>query len=142
MLRRDIYALVERFRSEGRTVLLTTHYIEEAERLCDHVAIIDQGQVVAMGTPRELIDRSGKGTRLEVRLAKSVPADRLKQIDAVLDCRETDGIYMVHAQPATQAIVGLIHFLEANNNTLLDLHIAQPSLEDVFVEMTGRKLSE
>ena len=142
MLRRDIYALIERFRTEGRTVLLTTHYIEEAERLCDHVAIIDQGRVVAMGTPRELIDRSGKGARLEVRLAKSVPPDRLKQIDAVLDCRETDGIYMVHAQPATQAIVGLIHFLETDNNTLLDLHIAQPSLEDVFVEMTGRKIGD
>lgn len=142
MLRRDIYALVERFRSEGRTVLLTTHYIEEAERLCDHVAIIDQGQVVAMGTPRELVDRSGKGTRLEVRLRKPVPAARLKQLDAVLDCRETDGIYMLHAQPATQAIVGLVHFLELDGNTLLDLHIAQPSLEDVFVEMTGRKIND
>jgi len=142
MLRRDIYAIVERFRSEGRTVLLTTHYIEEAERLCDHVAIIDQGQVVAIGTPRELIERSGKGTRLEVRLAKPVAADRLKQVEAVLDCRETDGIYMLHAQPATQAIVSLVHFLEKDNNTLLDLHIAQPSLEDVFVEMTGRKIND
>ena len=71
-----------------------------------------------------------------------MPPDRLKQIDAVLDCRETDGIYMVHARPATQAIVGLIHFLETDNNTLLDLHIAQPSLEDVFVEMTGRKIGD
>jgi ABC-2 type transport system ATP-binding protein len=142
MLRRDIYALIERFRSEGRTVLLTTHYIEEAERLCDHVAIIDHGLVVAMGTPRELVSRSGEGTRLEVRLAKPVDAQKLKAIDAVVDCRETDGIYMLHAQPATQALVGLIHFLETDNNALLDLHIAQPSLEDVFVEMTGRKLSE
>ena len=142
MLRRDIYALIERFKSEGRTVLLTTHYIEEAERLCDHVAIIDHGRVVAMGTPRELVDRSGRGTRLEVRLAKPVQAEKLKSLDAVVDSREADGIYVLHAQPAAQAIVGLIHFLEEDSNALLDLHIAQPSLEDVFVEMTGRKLSD
>ncbi len=141
MLRRDIHALVERLRNEGRTVLLTTHYIEEAERLCDHVAIIDHGQVVAMGTPRELVARSGKGTRLEVRLAKPVAADQLKRLDAVSDCRVNDGLYVLHAQPATQAIVGLVHFLEEDNNALLDLHIAQPSLEDVFVETTGRKIN-
>ena len=142
MLRRDIYAMIERLRNEGRTVLLTTHYIEEAERLCDHVAIIDRGQVVAIGTPRELVARSGKGTRLEVRLAKPVAADRLKKLDAVSDCRVADGLYVLHAQPATQAIVGLIHFLEEDNNALLDLHIAQPSLEDVFVETTGRKMGD
>ncbi len=139
-LRRDIYALIEQFHMEGRTVLLTTHYIEEAERLCDRVAIIDRGQVVALGTPRELIQRSGQGTRLEVRLAKPVPPGRLKQLDSVLDCRETDGIYFLHAQPAAQAVVALIRFLETEGNKLLDLHITQPSLEDVFVEMTGRRL--
>jgi ABC-2 type transport system ATP-binding protein len=141
MLRRDIYAIIERFRSEGRTVLLTTHYIEEAERLCDHVAIVDHGQVVAVGTPRELVARSGSGTRLEVRLAKPVAAEKLKTLEAVNDCRVADGIYVLHAQAATQAIVGLIHFLESDGNALLDLHIAQPSLEDVFVEMTGRKIN-
>jgi ABC-2 type transport system ATP-binding protein len=140
MLRRDIYSLIERFREEERTVLLTTHYIEEAERLCDRVAIIDQGKVIALGTPRELIQRSGKGTRLEVRLSKPVPAERLKQLDAVMDCRETDGTYFLHAHPPAQAIASLIRFLESEGNALLDLHIAQPSLEDVFVELTGRRM--
>jgi len=142
MLRRDIHSLIERFREEERTVVLTTHYIEEAERLCDRVAIIDRGQVIALGTPRELIERSGKGTRLEIRLLKPVPAERLKQLDAVVDCREADGTYFLHAQPPAPAIASLIRFLESEGNALLDLHIARPSLEDVFVEMTGRRLEE
>jgi ABC-2 type transport system ATP-binding protein len=142
MLRREIYALIEQLRSEGRTVLMTTHYIEEAERLCDRVAVIDHGLLIALGTPRELIARSGKGTRLEVRIAKPVPAEQLKQLDAVLDCRETDGTYFLHAQPPARAIASLMRFLEAEGNALLDLHIAQPTLEDVFVEITGRRLAE
>jgi len=142
MVRRDVYALIEQLRTERRTVLLTTHYIEEAERLCDRVAIVDHGQIVALGTPRELVSRSGSGTRLEVRVAKPVALDQLRQLEAVHDCREADGAYWVHAQPVAKALVALIHFLEAQDNTLTDLHISQPSLEDVFVEMTGRKISD
>ena len=141
-LRRDIYALIERFREEGRTTLLTTHYIEEAERLCDRVAIIDHGQLIALGTPRELVLQSGKGTRIEVSLAKRVSPDRLKQLDAVVDCREVEGRYFLHAQPTAIAVAALVRFLEAEGNALLDLHIAQPSLEDVFVEMTGRRMED
>lgn len=141
-LRRDIYALIERFREERRTTLLTTHYIEEAERLCDRVAIIDHGQVIALGTPRELVLRSGKGTRIEASFAKPVSPDQLKQLDAVADCREVDGRYYLHAQPAAPAVAALVRFLEADGNALLDLHIAQPTLEDVFVEMTGRRMED
>lgn len=141
-LRRDIHALIGQFRQDGRTVLLTTHYIEEAERLCDRVAIMDRGRLVALGTPRELIQKAGHGTRLEVRLSKPVPPERLSRLDAILDCRETDGTYFLHANPPAQAVVSLIRFLETEGNTLLDMHIAQPSLEDVFVKMTGRRLSE
>jgi ABC-2 type transport system ATP-binding protein len=141
-LRRDIYALIERFREEGRTTLLTTHYIEEAERLCDRVAIVDRGLVIALGTPRELVQQSGKGARIEVSLAKPVSPDRLKQLDAVLDCREVEGRYFLHAQPTGVAVAALVRFLETEGNSLLDLHIAQPTLEDVFVEMTGRQMEE
>jgi len=141
-LRRDIYALIERFRAERRTTLLTTHYIEEAERLCDRVAILDHGQLIALGTPRELVLNSGKGTRLEVSLAQPASPDRLKQLDAVSDCREVDGRYFLHAQSTAVAVAALLRFLEAEGNALLDLHIAPPTLEDVFVEMTGRRIED
>jgi len=140
--RRDIYALIERFREEGRTVLLTTHYIEEAERLCDRVAIVDRGQLVALGTPRELVASSGQGTRIEIHLAKPVSLDRLKEVEGVMEVHEAEGAYYLRAHPPATTISALIRFLEAEENALLDLHIARPSLEDVFVEMTGRRLED
>lgn len=141
MVRRDIYALIEQLRSEKRTVLLTTHYIEEAERLANRVAIVDHGQVIALGTPRELVQRSDEGTRMEVRLARSIPAEKLRGLDGVLDSSERDGLAILNVQPVATAVVSLVRVLEAEGNALLDLHIAQPSLEDVFVEMTGRKIN-
>ncbi len=139
-LRRDIYDLIESFRHEQRTVVLTTHYIEEAERLCDRVAIVDHGQLIALGTPRQLIEKSGKGTRIEAAFARPMPPERLRKLNAVLECHEDAGKYVIHAQPTAVAVSALVRFLEAENNSLIDLHIAQPTLEDVFVEMTGRRM--
>lgn len=139
-LRRDIYDLIERFRAEHRTTLLTTHYIEEAERLCDRVAIIDHGQLIALGTPRELVQKSHKDARIEASFAKPVPIDKLRHLSAVVGCHEIAGKYIIQAQPIAVAVAALVRFLEAEGNSLLDLHIAQPTLEDVFVEMTGRKM--
>jgi ABC-2 type transport system ATP-binding protein len=141
-LRREILDLIERLRADGATVLLTTHYIEEAERLCDRVAIMDRGQLVALGTPHELVSRSSHGTRLEARLAAPADPAQLQQLDAVHDCEEADGLYLLHVSSVAKALVGLIRHLESSGNTLLDLHIAQPSLEDVFVELTGHRLSD
>ena len=140
-VRREIYSLVERLHAEGRTLLLTTHYIEEAERLCDRVAIVDHGMVVALGTPRELINQSGQGSHLEAKFARPATIDRLKQLDGVRNCEEFGGGYLIQAEPIAKAVVSLVLFLESDGNELVDLHIAQPSLEDVFVKMTGRKLS-
>ncbi len=142
MVRRDIYALIEQLRAEHRTVLLTTHYIEEAERLCDRVAIVDHGLIAAIGTPRELVQKSGKGARIEVRLEKTIAPERLRTLDAVLDCAERDGAYFLRVDPVAKAVVALVRLLEAEGNTLVDLHITRPSLEDVFVEMTGRSLED
>jgi len=141
-VRREIYDIIEELRREKKTILLTTHYIEEAERLCDRVAIVDHGKVIAFGTPRELRQRSGNKTRIEVKLAKPVADGVLKTLEGVADSREVDGAYVLHTQRPPQAIVSLVKHLEAESNELISLEIFTPSLEDVFIELTGRRLRD
>jgi ABC-2 type transport system ATP-binding protein len=141
-VRREIYDIIEELRREKKTILMTTHYIEEAERLCDRVAIIDHGHVIALGTPRELKSRAGGTTRIEVRLSKPAPNGSLKSLEGVADAREVDGAFVIHSERPPQTIVSLVKYLEAQNNELVSLEIATPSLEDVFIEMTGRRLRD
>jgi ABC-2 type transport system ATP-binding protein len=141
-VRREIYAVIEELKSEKKTIVLTTHYIEEAERLCDRVAIIDHGKLIAEGTPRELKQRSANTTRVEVRLSNPVNNGTLKNLDGVVDAREVDGAYVLHCQRTAPAIVALVKHLDSENNELVSLEIATPSLEDVFIELTGRRLRD
>jgi ABC-2 type transport system ATP-binding protein len=141
-VRREIYTIIEELKKERKTILLTTHYIEEAEKLCDRVAIVDQGRVIAQGTPRELKQRSAGTTRIEMRLARPESDAALKQLEGVADCRASDGLYVVHSTRVPQTIVSLVKYLEANGNELSSLDIAAPSLEDVFLELTGRSLRD
>jgi ABC-2 type transport system ATP-binding protein len=141
-VRREIYTIIEELKKERKTILLTTHYIEEAEKLCDRVAVVDQGRVIAQGTPRELKQRSAGTTRIELRLARPESDAALKQLEGVADCRASDGVYVVHSTRVPQTIVSLVKYLEANGNELFSLDIAAPSLEDVFLELTGRSLRD
>ena len=141
-VRREIYTIIEELKKERKTILLTTHYIEEAEKLCDRVAIVDQGRVVTQGTPRELKQRSAGTTRIELRLARPESDAALKQLEGVADCHASDGVYIVHSTRVPATIVSLVKYLEAQGNELSSLDIAAPSLEDVFLELTGRSLRD
>jgi ABC-2 type transport system ATP-binding protein len=141
-VRREIYDIIEELRREKKTIVMTTHYIEEAERLCDRVAIVDHGNVIALGTPRELKERSGDKTRLEVRLARPEPQEVLKGLEGVSECRILGDSYILQCQRPPQAIVSLVKHLESQGNELVSLEIATPSLEDVFIELTGRRLRD
>ncbi len=141
-VRREIYDIIEELRREKKTIVITTHYIEEAERLCDRVAIVDHGKVIALGTPQELKNRSGDKTRIEVQLARPESPETLKALDGVTECRDLNGGYALHTQRPPQAIVSLVKHLEAQGNELVSLNIATPSLEDVFIELTGRRLRD
>jgi ABC-2 type transport system ATP-binding protein len=141
-VRREIYDIIEELRREKKTVLLTTHYIEEAERLCDRVAIVDHGKIIKSGTPRELKQSSAGTTRIEVRLARPATEAALRALDGVSDFRTMGDVYVLYASRAPQAIVSLVKHLEADNNELQSMEMYSPSLEDVFIELTGRRLRE
>jgi ABC-2 type transport system ATP-binding protein len=141
-VRREIYDIIEELRREKKTVLLTTHYIEEAERLCDRVAIVDHGKIIKSGTPRELKQSSAGTTRIEVRLARPAAEAALRALDGVSDFRTMGDVYVLYASRAPQAIVSLVKHLEADNNELQSMEMYSPSLEDVFIELTGRRLRE
>jgi ABC-2 type transport system ATP-binding protein len=141
-VRREIYDIIEELRRDKKTIVLTTHYIEEAERLCDRVAIVDHGKVIKEGTPSQLKQASGDKTRVEVRLAKPETDAALKCLEGVSDCRTLNDTYVLHCARPPQAIVALVKYLETQNNELVGLEISTPSLEDVFIELTGRRLRD
>jgi ABC-2 type transport system ATP-binding protein len=141
-VRREIYDIIEELKREKKTIVLTTHYIEEAERLCDRVAIIDHGKVIAQGTPLDLKQSSADTSRIEVRLAKPATIDSLKQLEGVAEAREVGNGYVLHCQRTAPAIFSLVKSLETQGNELVALEISAPSLEDVFIELTGRRLRD
>ncbi len=141
-VRREIYGLIEELRRERKTILLTTHYIEEAERLCDRVAIIDHGKVIALGAPRELKQRAQGQSRIEVRLAQPELEGTLLGLDGVSECKKVDGTYVLRSSRPPQTIVALVKFLDLHGNELQSLEMSSSSLEDVFIELTGRRLRD
>ncbi|HUL35960.1 MAG TPA: ABC transporter ATP-binding protein [Candidatus Eisenbacteria bacterium] len=141
-VRREIYDIIEELRRDKKTIVLTTHYIEEAERLCDRVAIVDHGKVIALGSPRELKQKSEHTSRIEARFARPASNGTLKGLEGVNDVRELNGVYVLHCHKTAPAIVALVKHLEAESNELVSLEIFTPSLEDVFIELTGRRLRD
>src|SRR6202790_519918 len=141
-VRREIYDIIEELRAEKKTIVMTTHYIEEAERLCDRVAIVDHGKVIALGTPRELKERSGAVTRISVRMARPETNGALGKLEGVAECRTEADDYLLYSTRVPRTIVALVKPLEEQNNELISLEIAAPSLEDIFLELTGRRLRD
>jgi ABC-2 type transport system ATP-binding protein len=142
--RRQLWDIIRTFRSRGRTVLLTTHYMDEAERLCDRVAVVDHGKVIALGTPHELIARLGGEHFVEFALADgdSLDEQELQGLPGVVSVRREGDAYLLAVQAAHVAIPALLQRLEGMGRRLARLTTRQASLEDVFVTLTGRHLGD
>jgi ABC-2 type transport system ATP-binding protein len=133
-LRHDLWNVIERMNAGGTTILLTTHYIEEAEELCDRVAIIDEGRKVEVATPDELT-RRGTDT-LDIGLANPPTQAPTLDTEGVVEARMEDGRLLVTARGGSHVVPALLRELEQAGHTVTDLDIRRASLEEVFVDMT------
>ena len=143
--RRQLWDLIEHFQHAGRTILLTTHYMDEAEKLCERVAIMDHGKVIALGTPRELIASIGVEHVVEFSAGSAArPADlsALAAIEGVSDVRAEDGSVRMQVTELHRAVPALLEELGRQGVPLTELRTHSATLEDVFMILTGRHLRD
>ncbi len=143
--RRQLWEIVRGFQKNGGTVLLTTHYMDEAERLCDRLAIVDHGQIIAEGTPSDLIDRLGGHHVVEFEVGGSSDGqglERWRSLPSVESVRHEDGTICLNVREPHLTIPALLGAVNQQGQQLEHLSTRQASLEDVFVNLTGRHLRE
>jgi ABC-2 type transport system ATP-binding protein len=145
--RRQLWDIIRAFQRAGGTVLLTTHYMDEAERLCDRLAIVDHGQVIAEGSPADLIDRLGGHHVVEFSVSgngssAAASHDYWKALPSVESVREDDALIALNVKHPHLTIPALLEAIDKQGRTLQHLTTRQASLEDVFVSLTGRRLRD
>lgn len=137
-----IWEVIETFRDNGGAVLLTTHYMEEAARLCDRVAIVDEGRVIAEGAPDDLVEALEAEQLVELKTQGELDIELLAALDGVTSVSRRNGRVVVAVSQIKEALTGLIAEIERTDVVLEELVTKQPSLEDVFVHLTGRSLRD
>ncbi|HUV58421.1 MAG TPA: ATP-binding cassette domain-containing protein [Acidimicrobiales bacterium] len=140
-----LWDLLGQLNLAGQTVMLTTHYMEEADQLCDRVAIMDRGQVLALDTPENLKRLVGADTLVSIKVASG--ADRLaatltEGLPEILTSRVTGGSLSIETRGADRLVPRIVALAESIDVDILDLAVAEPSLETVFINLTGKELRE
>jgi ABC-2 type transport system ATP-binding protein len=136
--RRNVWDSIRQIRARGCTVLLTTHYMEEAQELCHRVAIIDRGEIIALDTPGGLINSLHADSLITATVR--LPADRVRALPGVTSAHYEGDKLAVHTSNAQETVLGLQQLAVEQRQLLNDLSIRQPDLEDVFITLTGRKI--
>ncbi|HEV3386846.1 MAG TPA: ABC transporter ATP-binding protein [Gemmata sp.] len=144
--RRQLWDVLRSLKDRGRTVVITTHYMDEAERLCDRVAVIDLGKVIALGTPAELIAQVGGEHVIDLELDPTTPVrpekDELLKLPTVRSVREEGNKLMLTAGEPHRALPAILDYLRGCGVKLVGLTTRTATLEDVFVTLTGRHLRD
>jgi ABC-2 type transport system ATP-binding protein len=140
--RLDLWEILRDLHNRGRTIVMTTHYMDEADRLCDRLAIIDRGKLLALDTPSALKARAPGGTLIELVLdGDAMPAAEIAEtLNGVSRVEANDGLLRVHSSRGGELLPALIEAADTAGRTVKDIHLLQPSLETLFVSLTGRKL--
>ncbi|PYR03664.1 MAG: ABC transporter ATP-binding protein, partial [Acidobacteria bacterium] len=144
--RRQTWEIVEGLKARGRTVLLTTHYMEEASRLCDRVAVVDHGRVIALGTPRELIASLGAEHVVEFAVgevaATALPDSMLRALPSVEGVVHDEGSWRLTVREVHRTVPALLAALAERGAEPMHLATHHATLEDVFLSLTGRRLRD
>jgi ABC-2 type transport system ATP-binding protein len=141
--RRDLWGVIREVRDAGTTVVLTTHYMEEAEVLCDRVAVMDRGKVIACDTPQALIGALGVEATIAARIATgSLPREALAALPGVLRAELVADRLALGTRDVQATLLGLMQLVERSGVTLVELRSRQSTLEDVFLSLTGRRYEE
>ncbi len=143
--RRELWDVVRKFRAMGKTIVLTTHYMDEAEQLCDRIAIIDYGKIIALGTPKDLIDKHGGQQIIEFVLASgNTPLDEsaLLEVASVQQVHIDAERYRLWVVEPIKAIQSLLRVCENSKREIAEVSSHRATLEDAFINLTGRQLRE
>jgi ABC-2 type transport system ATP-binding protein len=138
--RLQLWERIAAYKAAGRTVLLTTHYMEEAERLCDRVAVVDHGKIIAQGSPAELIAGLHAPHIIEFSTEPAVADELLARVPGIGERRQRDGRWLLAAASLAQAVPALLSALDGAGAKLVSLSTHRATLEDVFIGLTGREL--
>lgn len=140
--RHNLWELIEKINKKGKTIVITTHYMEEAEQLCDRIAIMDQAKIIALDSPRNLIGQHAKTSNIKFNTDKEINLETLKKLPNVEEAGRVNETYELRVTNIEDAIYGLIDFDKRQGIHLTALQVEQATLEDVFLNLTGRKLRE
>jgi len=139
--RRNMWELIEKIRGEGKTIFLTTHYMEEAEKLCDRVGIIDYGKIIALDTPRNLITNLGAESKV-IFSAEDIDTAKFEGLKAVSQVEKVEDGFILYTKDENATIQELVRMADAQGFKVSNMRTESPNLDDVFLTLTGREMRE
>jgi len=138
--RRNLWEIIERMRDKGKTIILTTHYMEEAERLCNRVGIVDYGKVIALDSPANLIAQQKFSAAVELTTTTMAPLKRLKNMSDVVDITQKDELITIYTKKSHTILIELARMMDQKDLIAENISLRRTTLEDVFLDLTGHYL--